>query len=248
VSFQFCIKTVKPTFYNCRVSPPSTVFFDVDFTLIQPGPRFQGSGYEETCVRHGIQVDAAKFEAAVAAAAPLLESADHVYDERVFENYTRRIIELMGGSTPAAAAAARELFLAWAEHRHFELYPDAAPALRTLHAMGIRIGLISNTHRCLNTFDEHFGLGGIIDATVSSSEHGFMKPHESVFRAALGLMGVEAWDAVMVGDSLVHDIRGARDVGMRAVLLARGAPPAVVDEGVVVIRSLEELPDALMGN
>ena len=35
----------------------AAVFFDVDFTLIHPGPRFQASGYFETCVRHGLTVD-----------------------------------------------------------------------------------------------------------------------------------------------------------------------------------------------
>jgi HAD superfamily hydrolase (TIGR01509 family) len=240
------------------VAPPAAVFFDVDFTLIQPGPRFQGSGYQETCLRHGIHVDAARFDEAVAAAAPLLEFPGHCYDERVFKNYTRRIIELMkdagyvsraiaSETYPASLeAAAEELYLDWAEHRHFALYDDALPALRAVRALGIRIGLISNTHRCLSTFDAHFALDGMICATVSSAEHGFMKPHPSIFRAGLALMGVEARDAVMVGDSLVHDIRGALDTGMRGVLLARGVPPVDVDDGVVVIRSLEELPELLV--
>ncbi len=55
------------------MAPPAAIFFDVDFTLIQPGPRFQGRGYQETCARHGVTVDAAKFDEAVAGAAPLLE-------------------------------------------------------------------------------------------------------------------------------------------------------------------------------
>ena len=29
----------------------SAVFFDVDFTLIYPGPTFQGAGYQEFCAR-----------------------------------------------------------------------------------------------------------------------------------------------------------------------------------------------------
>ncbi len=32
------------------------VFFDVDFTLIYPGPTFQGEGYQRFCARHGMQV------------------------------------------------------------------------------------------------------------------------------------------------------------------------------------------------
>ena len=33
------------------------VLFDVDFTLIYPGPTFQGEGYERFCTQHGILVD-----------------------------------------------------------------------------------------------------------------------------------------------------------------------------------------------
>jgi hypothetical protein len=31
------------------------VFFDVDFTLIYPGPTFLGEGYQQFCERHGLQ-------------------------------------------------------------------------------------------------------------------------------------------------------------------------------------------------
>jgi putative hydrolase of the HAD superfamily len=108
--------------------------------------------------------------------------------------------------------------------------------------------LISNTHRCLASFQSHFELQGLISATVSSSEHGLMKPHPSIFAAALQLLDVAATDAVMVGDSLRQDVEGALAVGMRAILLNRGdtAAPAVAgDRRVPVIHSLRELPGLL---
>ena len=37
------------------------VFFDVDFTLIHPGPTFQGHGYAEACARHGVTADPSQF-------------------------------------------------------------------------------------------------------------------------------------------------------------------------------------------
>ena len=228
------------------MAPTAAVFFDVDFTLIYPGPRFQARGYQDTCAKNGIFVDPAKFDEAVAAAAPLLvASGDHLYDGRVFELYTRRIIELMGGSGPRLEQVARELFLEWAEHRHFFLYPDVPDAFRQIREQGARIGLITNTHRSLTSFESHFELDGLISAAVSSSEHGFMKPHPSIFRAALELMEVPAEEAAMVGDSLLHDIHGARAVGMRGILLARGMPPPPVDADITVIRSLQELPGLL---
>jgi HAD superfamily hydrolase (TIGR01509 family) len=223
----------------------SAVFFDVDFTLIHPGPRFQSTGYHASCARHGIDIDVSRFDRAVAEAAPLLESGDHIYDGAVFERYTRRIIELMGGRGPAVDAVAREIFLDWAEHQHFALYADVPDALRALHAHGVRIGLISNTHRCLTSFEAHFELDGLISATVSSYLHGFMKPHPSIFRAALELLQAAPEESAMVGDSLVHDVYGAREIGMRGILLDRAGKSGDL-AGVEVIRSLSELPPLLV--
>ena len=72
--------------------------------------------------------------------------------------------------------------------------------------------------------------------------HGFVKPHRSIFEAALDALDVTPEEAVMVGDSAEDDIEGARALGMRAVLLDRdGVHPD--REGA--IRSLDELPAAL---
>ena len=226
------------------------VFFDVDFTLIYPGPTFRGGGYRAFCARYGMDVDASKFEDGVARAAPLLESPDDVYDPEIFIAYTSRIIEVMGGAGSRVDECSREIYREWAACQHFELYDDVPAVLRQLAESGLRIGLISNTHRCLASFQSHFELQGLVSATVSSSDHGLMKPHPSIFNAALQQLGVPAAEAVMVGDSLKHDVEGALGVGMRAILLNRGdsAAPAVAgDHRVPVIRSLRELRALLIG-
>jgi HAD superfamily hydrolase (TIGR01549 family) len=226
------------------------VLFDVDFTLIYPGPTFRGEGYQAFCARYGMDVDAAKFEAGVASAAPLLNSPDDVYDPEIFIAYTSCIIEVMGGSGPRVDDCSREIYREWAACQHFEMYDDVPAVLRQLSDAGLRIGLISNTHRCLVSFQSHFELQGLISAAVSSSDHGLMKPHPSIFSAALRLLDVSAPEAVMIGDSFKHDIEGALNVGMLAVLLNRGdaaAPAVVVDRRVPVIHSLRELQGLLIG-
>ena len=208
------------------------VFFDVDFTLIYPGPAFQGHGYAEACARHGVSVDAARFETAVAAASVTLHNDGGVYDPAIFIDYTRRIIEGMGGSGPGAHAAARDLNAEWAACHHFTLYEEVPEVLRSLRAEGFTIGLISNTQRSLVTFERHFELDGLFDVAISSSDHGYMKPHPSILEEGLRQAGVSAREAVMVGDSVPHDIAGALRLGMRGILVARsglsvGAPPDV---------------------
>lgn len=229
------------------------VLFDVDFTLIYPGPTFHGEGYRAFSARHGIEVDAARFGEAVASAARLLDlPEDTIYEDDIHVRYTRHIIEQMGGAGNADAldACAREIYREWAACQHFELYDDVPVVLRALAASGRRIGLVSNSHRCLASFQTHFELQGLISATVSSSEHGMMKPHPSIFRAALELMEVAPEDAMMVGDSVAHDIQGALRLGMRAALLHRSevAHPREAElarHGVPTMRSLHELAGLL---
>lgn len=227
---------------------PTAVFFDVDFTLIRPGRRFLAPGYAETCTKHGIRVDEAAFEAAVSSAAILLDAPDQRYHDEIFVRYTSRIIELMGGEGPSVAIAAREIYDDWAHHHHFEMYADVPAALRQLQQQGVRMGLISNSHRSLIGFQEHFALHGLMTVAVSSAEFGVMKPDPRIFQEALDQMQVTASESVMVGDSLPHDVLGARQIGMRGVWLDRDrrrARATDFDATIPVIESLADLPDLL---
>ena len=219
----------------------AAVFFDVDFTLIYPGPTFQGEGYRQFCARHGMIVDSTRFAHAVRAASVILDDQQRVYDADIFVRYTRRIIEEMGGSGPSLDACATEIYDEWAAYQHFFLYDDVAPTLRAIAARGMKIGLISNSHRPLASFGQHFELEDLISAAISSSEHGYLKPHPSIFEAALQLAGVAAHESVMVGDSLTHDIEGARSVGMRGVLVHRSDESAHVAADIPVVRDLSDL-------
>jgi putative hydrolase of the HAD superfamily len=225
------------------------VFFDVDFTLIYPGPAFQGEGYQAFCAKHGMTVDPTRFAAAVNSASHILDQAqDAVYNDQIFIDYTGHIIRQLGGSGPGVDACAAEIYREWAACQHFVMYEDVPESLRALASRNVRIGLISNSHRCLESFQSHFELDGLIDVAVSSSQHGYMKPHPSIFEAALKLTGVEASEAVMVGDSMTQDIEGARRVGMRGVLVRRSDTISRNDvqrTDVPVIRSLRELPELL---
>jgi HAD superfamily hydrolase (TIGR01662 family) len=221
------------------------VFFDVDFTLIHPGPTFQGPGYRDFCARYGITVDASAFDAAVAAASSTLDSQGGIYDPDIFIRYTRRIIEGMGGRGGAIDHAARDIYEEWSVCHHFTLYEDVPDVLRAIHGAGVKIGLISNTQRSLASFQTHFELEGLFAVTVSSADHGYMKPHPSIFEAALAQVAVRAEQSVMVGDSLAHDIEGARQLGMRAVLVSRSGEPVTCPSDVPVIRSLRALPALL---
>jgi putative hydrolase of the HAD superfamily len=88
---------------------------------------------------------------------------------------------------------------------------------------------------------QHFGLDQFFDDYVFSTDVGLRKPHPKVFKIALSNLGVTASEAMYIGNSLAHDIKGAKGVGMRAVLKrSKYCPPAEV-EADHVISSLDEV-------
>ena len=221
----------------------TAVFFDVDFTLIYPGPTFQAEGYRRACAAHGIEVDPAKFDEATAASSFILDEVEEqIYKHDVFIHYTASIIEKMGGRGANVVEVASEIYDQWSVNHHFEMYDDVAPVLETLQKRGTIVGVISNSHRSLDAFREHFSLGNVITVSVSGAEHGYMKPHRSIFEAALDRARVKADEAMMVGDSFKHDIEGALNAGWRAVLLRRsGEVPYTLPDNLPVIRTLPDL-------
>jgi HAD superfamily hydrolase (TIGR01662 family) len=195
------------------------VVFDVDFTLARPGPDLGPDGYREVGLRYGLALDPARYEEARAAAfAEVKRHPELDHDEEMWVLFTERIIQVMGGVGDTYAAAV-EMERRWVQSAHFELYDDALPALEALRGHGLKIGLLSNSSRDLDDFVRHHGVAA--DAVLTSHAHGKTKPHETIFRAILGLLEVEPGDTVMIGDTLEEDIEGARAVGMRAVLLDR---------------------------
>jgi putative hydrolase of the HAD superfamily len=131
----------------------------------------------------------------------------------------------------------------WEPHTFTD--PDVPGLLAALHERGIKVGVLSNTLWTREHHEDVFRRDGIlhlVDGAVYSSEVPWTKPHPEAFRAALAAVGVtDPARAVFVGDRPFDDIHGAKQVGMRAVLVphsaipesqkghVEGAPDAVID-------------------
>jgi putative hydrolase of the HAD superfamily len=213
------------------------VLFDVDFTLARPGPELGPEGYVRAGGRHGLRLEPGRYEAARdAALVDLRRHPEFEHDDEIWFRFTERIVRGMGGDADSAYACAVEITRAWERHENFELYDDVPDTLAAVRAAGLRIGLVSNSARDVREFARHHGLD--VDAGISSFHHGRTKPHASIFRAVLELLGVEPAQALMVGDTIADDIEGALALGMRAILLDReGATPGFEPR----IESLNEL-------
>ena len=217
------------------------VLFDVDFTLVKPGPDLGPEGYRLLGRRFGLELDPARYGEARAAAIETVERHPELdHDEEVWVLFTERIIRGMGGDSDRAYECAVEMTRGWEQAANFELFEDTLPDLAELRSHGLKIGLVSNTGRDLAAFVAHHALD--VDAAVGSAKHGKTKPHPAIFLSALEELGVRAEEAAMVGDSPEDDIAGARALGMRAFLVDReGRFP----EAVGRLPDLLALPAAL---
>ena len=217
------------------------VLFDVDFTLAKPGPELGPEGYRRRGERFGLRLDPARYDEARAAAVEALERhPELMHDEEIWIAFTERIVRGMGGDGERAHECAVAIEQAWEEHGNFDLYEDVFPVLERLRGAGLKLGLVSNGVRDLEDFVVHHALD--VDVAVCSRAHGRIKPHETIFRAALERLGVEPAEAVMVGDSLADDVEGAQALGMRAFLVDReNRYPEVEDR----LPNLYALPAAL---
>ena len=217
------------------------VLFDVDFTLVKPGPDLGPEGYQALGRRFGLELDPARYADARLAAVETVERHPELdHDEEVWVLFTERIIRGMGGDSERAYECAVEMTRAWEHAHNFDLYDDVLPTLEALRSHGLKLGLISNTARDLDAFVAHHALD--VDASLSSRAHGKVKPHESIFLAVLEQLGVPAAQTAMVGDTPTDDVEGARVLGIRAFLLDREGRFPDADARLTDLR---ELPAAL---
>jgi HAD superfamily hydrolase (TIGR01662 family) len=222
-------------------SSVDAVLFDVDFTLAKPGPLLGGPGYRDAAARFGLSLDPDRYpEARAGALEDLQRHPELDHDEEIWIRFTEDILRGMGAEGPDVRAIALEITRGWERSENFELYEDVLPALGALREHGLKLALVSNTSRDLDAFIRHFALD--VDAWISSSRHGKVKPSPSIFRAVLELLETEPQRAAMVGDSPDDDVAGALALGMRAFLLDReGRYPARAD----ALPDLRALPAAL---
>jgi HAD superfamily hydrolase (TIGR01549 family) len=220
---------------------PRAVLFDVDFTLCRPGPELSPERYARIAARHGVELDVSAYEAArEAAVLNIKRHPEFLHDDAIWHRFTEEIFVGMGGPDAIASECATEIERGWEVSENFELYEDVLPVLDELRGRALKLGLVSNGIRDLHAFVAHHRLD--VDAIVDSRTHGRVKPHPTIFRAALDRLGVQPEEAVMVGDSLEEDVEGARALGMRAILVDRDDRYPEVEERLM---QLFALPAAL---
>ena len=92
-------------------------------------------------------------------------------------------------------------------------------AIEQLRGSGVRVAVVSNSDGSVRGSLGKAGLLGLFEFVIDSHEAGVSKPDPRIFQAALERMGLEPSNAWYVGDSVFHDVNGARAAGLSRALL-----------------------------
>ena len=100
--------------------------------------------------------------------------------------------------------------------------PGAHELLAALKRAGYPMFIVSNNTRVEQEGKlARLGFDHFFDALIVSGDHPFAKPDPRLFSVALDVSGVEASEAVHVGDSYANDVVGAQASGIRSIWFDR---------------------------
>jgi putative hydrolase of the HAD superfamily len=180
-----------------------------------------------------------------AVGAALNAAEEEIWRRSREEHRSGTLAECFAAAGLVADEVALEAHYAEWDHATF-LDPQAPMLLEGLRERGIRVGVLSNTawprarHEAIFVRD---GVDHLIDGAVYTCDIDYTKPHPEAFRAAMVAVGADDPSrCVFVGDRPFDDIYGARQVGMRAVLIPHSDIP-IVQRG-----HTDGEPDAVIGH
>jgi HAD superfamily hydrolase (TIGR01549 family) len=228
------------------LSTPSieTLFLDAGGVLVFPN----WQRVNDTLARHGVRVSAdALIAAEPKAKFAIDESIRHAEstDSQRAWMYMELVLEQAGLQlNDATAAALRELRSYHAEHNLWESVPDdVVPALERLSALDLRLVVVSNANGVLHQMFDRVGLAPFFDCICDSYREGVEKPDPRFFQIALERSGAHAATTLHVGDLYHVDVIGARNSGLRGMLI--DPYDLYRDYDAERVRSLEELVERL---
>ncbi len=99
-------------------------------------------------------------------------------------------------------------------------YPQVLETLEQLHPH-YRLGIVSDAQSAYAVPElRAVGLANYFDPIIISGDYGYRKPDARLFERALAALEIQPEQAIFVGNDLYHDIAGAQQIGMKAILVA----------------------------
>jgi len=120
------------------------------------------------------------------------------------------------------------------------LAPGTRPALETLRARQLPMGIVSNFDHRLPGILQELDILEYFETVTTPAEIGVAKPDRRIFDAALARLGDPGGRVVYVGDRAVEDVAGAREAGLFPIPVSS---LATLDELPARIDALEQEPE-----
>ncbi|WP_300441568.1 phosphoglycolate phosphatase [Zoogloea sp.] len=219
--------------HSKTIRPVRAVLFDLDGTLLDSIPDLS-----EAC--HRMMVELGRPPHAI--------DVIRTFVGKGMLNLVRRCLVESGSAGEAEVEAAVDAF-----RRHYAevngastlIYDGVLPALEALREQGIPMACVTNKPAAFTgPLLERMGLAGFFSATVSGDTLAEKKPHPAPLLHACRLLGADAGDALMIGDS-ANDADAARAAGMPVLLVTYGYSEGVAVDSIECDGLISSLLDAL---
>ena len=231
-----------------------TILLDCWGTIIQ-APHLMKQGivtthFHKILADQGHKVEYNAFRAAYKRSA----KAQNILANNTWEEFDheKRLLETLKGINFKEAKLSNIVKELWKEYLtlwpiHSKPYKETMPLLNMLKE-SYKIGLVTNfvdgpTAR--KVFDR-YQFERIFDVIVISGEVGYRKPKRLLFDLALSKLHSTVEKSIMVGDTVIADVIGPKEIGMNAILLDEdGSKVKSHYLADTVISNIGELPNAL---
>lgn len=227
---------------------PKVVFFDAMGTLFDLKSSV-GEIYQQYAARYGVRTDAEllnnAFIKSFKSAPPLgfLNTKSTEIVELEF-NWWQNVVkatfsqlDLLEDFSDFTVFFA-DVYTYFATEDPWYVFSDTIPCLERLQVRGVELGVISNFDTRLITVLNSLNLEQFFTNITISSVAGFAKPDQNIFRIALDKHQLVAEQAWHIGDSLVEDYQGGKNVGIKSFLLNRGSHSLNIENQLPNLSSL----------
>ncbi len=217
------------------------MIFDFGGTLV--GGRLDVEGYRQRLLDYvqslGYRVSERSLRRAIDGMLVKLRKVREKNKELKFEElYSRVLLRLGINPTEEVLDQIYELYK---RSYLFETVSGAEETLQSLYER-YKLAVVSNATSQLPRFAlEKSGLTKFFQVVVVSRDLGVRKPDPEIFRYALEKLKVKPGEAIHVGDSIKHDVKGAKKAGIKVVWI-KTEGEEITEEPDHVIKRIAELP------
>ena len=124
------------------------------------------------------------------------------------------------------------------------VFNDVKPVLKTLREEGFILAVITNMNTTGTEILDQLGLTTHIDFAITSLDANAEKPDQRIFELAFSKAKCEPMENIHVGDQVLSDINGAKQIGSHYILIDRYSVNEAFTDGPR-ITGLFQLPELI---